>query len=540
MRAGAVLTVPSKPQPNPTQRIPAAPTRQIFLCSAAWRNSLFIGQFLTLFTPKRIDGKQAVTDPVPIFRLRPLGKNGGSAIIWRMNNDPRLLAAHILSTWIQIHDPPRVESRDSPEWNTLAPRDRALAYDLICGVIRRRLTLDAMIHAVSKTPLDKIDPDIMAVLRMGAYQLVIAQGIADHAAIDTSVELVRQLGAARAASFVNAVLRNIQRLEGVVEPLRSPDALAFPLDGQRQVTFRRAIFPNPQRQLVDHLAVTTSHPRELVSAMIQWLGVEKIRAVLISNNIPPSVTLRCDQPDFIADPEAGLLPHKSPNFFVAGNGWNPMIESLISNGTLSPQDPTAARAVKALAAILRKQKPNSESLTVLDLCAGLGTKTIQLARALPQTKITACDIAEDKLAAIQRRAAEAHVTNITTVDMPAFRAHKPPLFDAVLVDAPCSNTGVLARRLQVRWRWPLFEPAAMRELQTRLMNDAAEHLKPDGLLVYSTCSIDPSENVLAVEDFLRSRPGEKWSNLRREFQLPTTGAPTERCDGGFVTVFKRQ
>lgn len=457
-----------------------------------------------------------------------------------MNHDPRLLAAHILSTWTQIHDPPRIESRDSPEWQALASRDRALAFDLICGVIRRRLTLDAMIHAVSKTPLDNIEPDVIAVLRMGAYQLVIAQGIADHAAIDTSVELVRQLGAVRAASFVNAVLRNIQRLGGVVEPLQPPNALAFPLDSERQVKFCRAIFPEPQRQFVDHLAVTTSHPRELVSAMIQWLGVEKVRAVLISNNIPPSVTLRCDQPDFIAPPEAGLLPHKSPNFFVAANGWNSSIESLISSGKLSPQDPTAARAVKALAAILLKQKLNSPSHTILDLCAGLGTKTIQLARALPQARITACDIADDKLAAIKRRAADARTANIATMEMLTFRAQKPPLFDAVLVDAPCSNTGVMARRLQVRWRWPLFEPASVRELQTRLMDDAAEHLKADGLLVYSTCSIDPNENAVAVEDFLRARPGEKWSNMRREFQLPTAGAPTERCDGGFVTVFKRQ
>ena len=458
-----------------------------------------------------------------------------------MNDDPRLLAAHILSTWTQIHDPPRIESRDSPEWQALTTRDRALAFDLICGVIRRRLTLDAMIHAVSKTPLDNIEPDVLAVLRMGAYQLVIAQGIADHAAIATSVEVVRRLGAVRAAGFVNAVLRNIQRLGGVVEPLAAPDVYAFPLDSRRQVKFNRAIFPDPQRQFSDHLAVTTSHPRELVSAMAQWIGEKHIRAVLISDNIPPTVTLRCDHKGYLPPSEAGLSPHKAPDFFVAAAGWNTVIESLIAQGKLSPQDPTAARAARALAAVLQAEsKSPSEPLRILDLCAGLGTKTIQLARALPQALIIATDIADEKLAAIERRSREAGVTNIRTVDMLTFRTTKPPLFDAVLVDAPCSNTGVIARRLQVRWRWPLFDLPAVRGLQTRLMDDAAEHVKPTGLLVYSTCSIDPDENTVAVNDFLRGRPGEQWRNMRREFQLPAAGVPEERCDGGFVTVFKRQ
>ena len=457
-----------------------------------------------------------------------------------MNNDPRLLAAQILSTWTQIHDPPRIESRDSPEWQALATRDRALAFDLICGVIRRRLTLDAMIHAVSKTPLDNIEPDVLAVLRMGAYQLVVAQGIADHAAIATSVEVVRRLGAVRAAGFVNAVLRNIQRLGGAVEPLGAPDVHAFPLDSRRQVKFTRAIFPDPQRQFIDHLAVTTSHPRELVSAMMQWIGEKHIRAVLISDNIPPMVTLRCDQKGYLPPSEVGLSPHKAPDFFVAA-GWNTVIESLSAQGKLSPQDPTAARATRALVAVLQAEsKSPAEPLRILDLCAGLGTKTIQLARALPQALIIATDIADEKLAAIERRAREAAVSNIRTIDMLTFRAQKPPLFDAVLVDAPCSNTGVIARRLQVRWRWPLFDLAAVRELQTRLMDDAAEHLKPAGLLVYSTCSIDPDENTVAVNDFLRGRPGEQWGNMRREFQLPAAGIPEERCDGGFITVFKRQ
>ena len=457
-----------------------------------------------------------------------------------MNHDPRLLAVRIISTWTEIHDPPRIEARDSPEWQALAPRDRALAFELICGVIRRRLTLDALIHAVSKTPLAHIEPDVMAVVRIGVYQLIVAQGIADHAAIDTSVELVKQLGAVRAASFVNAVLRNIQRLGGVVEPLRGPDAMAFPLDGRRQVKFCRALFPHPQRQYIDHLAVTTSHPRELVTAMIRWIGAEKARLVLISDNVPPAIILRCDQTDFVPPPEAGILPHKAPNYFVASGGWNSTIENLIAKGTLSPQDPTAGRAVRALAAVLQAEKPRREAPYILDLCAGLGTKTIQLAGCLPTARIIACDIAADKLAAIDRRAAAAGVGNIRTMDLQALHEHKPALFDAVLVDAPCSNTGVMGRRLQVRWRWPLFDPNSVRELQTRLLGDAAASLKPDGILAYSTCSIDPNENLRAVEDFLRTGPGDQWRNMRREYQLPTAESAEQRCDGGFVTVFKRQ
>ncbi len=467
-------------------------------------------------------------------------KGFGSVIIIGMNQDPRLLAANILSTWMEIHDPPRIESRDSPQWQALLPRDRALAFDLICGVIRRRLTLDAMIHAVSRTPLDKIEPDVLAVLRLGAYQLVIAQGIAEHAAIDTSVDLVRQLGAVRAASFVNAVLRNIQRLGGMVEPLKAPEATAFPLDSQRQVKFNRAIFPDPQRQYIDHIAVTTSHPRELAAAMIHWVGPDKIRAVLIADNVPPVVTLRCDQAGFVPPHEAGLVPHDAPNFFAAAKGWNPIIEELIAKGTLSPQDPTAGRAVQAMAAAIQAEKRDVKSLRILDLCAGLGTKTIQLSRSFPQAQITACDIAVDKLSAIQRRASDMGVKNISTMDIHALYQQEREPFDAILVDAPCSNTGVMGRRMQVRWRWPLFELEGVRKLQARLLGDAAGLLQNDGLLVYSTCSIDPAENSKAAIAFIQAWPEENWRAITQEYKLPAGGEPAQRCDGGFVTVFKRQ
>ncbi len=460
-------------------------------------------------------------------------------MITEMIQDPRLLAARILSTWTEIHDPPRIESRDAPEWQALSSRDRALAFELTCGVIRRRLTLDALVHAVSKTPLDNIEPDVMAVLRLGVYQLIVAQGIADHAAIATSVELVRHLGAVRAASFVNAVLRNIQRLDGVVQPLCAPDAFAFPLDDQRQIHFSKALFPDPQRQPVDHLAVTTSHPRELVTAMIQWIGMDKVRGVLIADNVPPVVTLRSDNPVFIPPPAARLVPHKSPQFFVAANGWNSTIEALISAGELSAQDPTAARAVRAMATVLPAESDRANTLRILDLCAGLGTKSLQMARTFPHADIIACDIAADKLLCVERRAKEVGVTNIRTMAPPTLHQQRRGIFDAVLVDAPCSNTGVMGRRLQVRWRWPLFVSGTVREVQTRLLDDAATFLKPDGVLTYSTCSIDPNENRAAVEHFLRSHPHEPWQVVRRESQLPVTGGADERCDGGFVTVFKR-
>lgn len=461
-----------------------------------------------------------------------------SAIIIFMDHDPRLLAAHILSTWTEIHDPPRIESREEPEWQALEPRDRALAFDLICGVIRRRLTLDSMIHAVSKTPLNKIDPDVMAVLRMGAYQLIVAKGIADHAAINTSVELMRQLGADRTASFVNAVLRSIQRLGGVVEPLCEPEVHAFPLDSRRQIKFRRPLFPDPQRQFIHHLAVTTSHPRELVSAIIQWLGPEIARQILIADNVPPMVILRSDNPNFVPPAHTGLIPHQTAHFYVAADGWNPAIEALIAHGTLSPQDPTSARPVQALIAAWKQYHPDTPARYIVDLCAGRGTKSIQLARALDHTGIIACDIAPDKLAALNQRSAQIGVTNIRTMDISALQHQKPEDIDIVLVDAPCSNTGVMGRRLQLRWRWPLFNVQAMRDLQTRLLRDAANILRPDGLLVYSTCSIDPGENVEMVQQFMQSQRANSWQLIHQSSQLPAATDAPQRCDGGFTAVLR--
>jgi 16S rRNA (cytosine967-C5)-methyltransferase len=170
---------------------------------------------------------------------------------------------------------------------------------------------------------------------------------------------------------------------------------------------------------------------------------------------------------------------------------------------------------------------------ILDLCAGLGTKTLQLARAFPNATITATDIDSVKLARLQSRidqVKQPNVTRLTTDHSPLTTA-----FDLILIDAPCSNTGVMAKRVQSRWRWPTLDHKALHQLQQNLLTEALQKLAPNGTLLYSTCSIDPRENDQLIANFLTQNP--TLHLLHQQTTLPSlTNAPAQTHDGGYFAL----
>ncbi len=450
----------------------------------------------------------------------------------------RELAFRILSRWYNLAEPPFLPERGDVEWQELSPRDRAFAFDLLTGVMRRRGTLDVLIAAQLRQPLDTLDLPVRVLLWIGAYQLLFQSGTAAYAAVDSTVDLAKSLRqTAKAGGLVNAVLRGITRLHPQAAPraTMARSRRAFPLDFTSAITLSRDLFPNPHAAPDAYLAATTSHPASYAGHLRKLFGDAQAELLLIRNNLRPTITFRVDADSLDAPASAGLAPHsEAARFVVAAEGWNTAIESLVARGILSPQDPTAAKAVRWLAG--KGESPK----TILDWCAGLGTKTLQLARAFPDATVTATDVDHPKLSRLEARARQVKQANIAVRAMPTF-VDNADTFDLVLVDVPCSNTGVMAKRVQSRWRWSTLDHVTLHALQAKLLQQAAARLAPGGLLVYSTCSIDPGEN----ERILESRPATgafsgDFSKVHEENTLPSlSDDPLATHDGGYFCVLRR-
>ena len=222
-------------------------------------------------------------------------------------------------------------------WETLAPRDRAFAFDLVTGVIRWRNLLDAVIASRLRQPLETLDLPVRALLWLGAYQLLLQGGTADYAAVDTTVTLARQeRSTVKASGLVNAVLRGITRLQ----PRRSAANAALPVQGRlsrrvfaldisTQVQLAENVFPDPVKALTAHLAAVRSHPALFVDHLRKLYGDALACALLLRNNLRPTVTLRCDQGALDVPAGAGLIAHPDvPRFLIAAEGWNDFIEQI--------------------------------------------------------------------------------------------------------------------------------------------------------------------------------------------------------------------
>ncbi len=426
---------------------------------------------------------------------------------------PRELAFRFLLQWVNLSDPPFLPGRTDAVWAQLSPRDRAFAFDLITGIIRWRSCLDAVISSRIRQPLESLDHPVRAILWLGAYQLLFQSGTADYAAVDTTVTLARKNhDTAAAAGLVNAVLRGITRLTPTVSPISAkppaPPRLSrrsFALDFDNLLTLGAEIFCPPSA-LDAHLATVRSHPSAYVKHLRKIYGDDLAAHLLLRNNLRPVVTLRVDGDSLDVPASAGLIAHaEAPRFLVAAEGWNPIIEEFVTSGKLSPQDPTSAKSIRTLAQLVADEAMR-EPVMILDLCAGLGTKALQLARAFPAAQITATDIDAPKIARLRTRAAQMKLTNLATIPI----AELPPekRFDVVLLDVPCSNTGVMASRVQSRCGAGLpLDHAALHTLQMDLLRQGAAFTVPNGTVLYATCSIDPEENETLITRFLEKLIG---------------------------------
>src|SRR5262245_46386895 len=416
----------------------------------------------------------------------------------------------------------------------LSPEDRALSRELVAGVERRRGTLDAVIAAY--VPRARVPRDLRVLLRLGFYQLLFLERVPEHAAVDETVGLARKRRGARQAGFVNAVLRGaLRELErgsrggGPGDPRRALDL------GPRRFRFGRDVFPDPSTSLADHLAAVHSHPKALVERWIARFGEEEARAMFEADNRVPPLTVRVNR---LRTTREGLLQDLRALGFEARAGIHPLAvrvdpgaRGLVDSepfqaGRFTVQDETAMEAVSLL-----DPRPGER---ILDLCAAPGGKATQIAEALDDRgEILACDVSEERLARLRENAARLGLRSIRPI-LRARDSRVPPAgaVERILVDAPCSNTGVLARRPEARWR---FTPASLREvtrLQAECLRVGLRALGPGGRLVYSTCAMEPEENQGLVRQLIASAKGVE---VREE--LFRTPGPDR--DGGYAAVLVR-
>jgi 16S rRNA (cytosine967-C5)-methyltransferase len=407
----------------------------------------------------------------------------------------------------------------------LSPADRRLATQLSYGVLRRRATLDALLKPFIARPLGPGAEAIHEALRLGVFQLVLLSHIPAHAAVHETVELVAN---AKMKGFVNGVLRNIARLL-TDDTASSPAADALPLDGGRYRRLAKPTLALPDQHPVEYLAAGFALPAWLLRRWLARWGWGECLRLGFWFAATPSVWLRCNT---LRTDRKTLLAALSDAGSSAEAGEHPQAVRLtehvqirelpgFAEGWFAVQDASAMQVASALDPATGDE--------VLDLCAAPGTKTTHLAELMRNHgKIIACDIDEERLQTLRELARRLGVTIIETrlLNSRADEGLPPGPFDAILVDAPCSNTGVLGRRPEARWRLRESDLAELVRLQTKLLLQAAERLKLGGKLVYSTCSIEPEENQQVVANVMKALPFLK--KVAEKEEVP--GVP---ADGGY-------
>jgi 16S rRNA (cytosine967-C5)-methyltransferase len=387
--------------------------------------------------------------------------------------------------------------------------DRALSTGLVNGVLRYRLQLDFIIGRFYHHNLGKAAPVMKNILRLGVYQILFLDKVPDWAAVNECVKLARKYKGDRMSKLVNGVLRKI-----------TPESVT--LDEWLK-----------EKKTEEQLAVHYSHPQWLVERWIAAYGKEKCEGILSYNNQFPLFGFRINRlkpsaEDFFSDPAMATVIHEEScieNIFISKDFST--FEPAVIEGRLTVQNPT-----QALACLLLNPAPGSN---VLDLCAAPGGKATFMAELMGNNgRITAVDRYEQKLVKIEAHADALGITIIKTIaeDARNFRPEIPP--DAILLDAPCSGTGVLGRRAELRWKLNHETLQELRTLQAELLDHAAGLLDIDGILVYATCSIEAEENSMQIQAFLHRHPDFIAEPLVD--RIPAPFRPGNDAEGAILTL----
>lgn len=383
----------------------------------------------------------------------------------------------------------------------LDARDRRWVQELVWGMLRTRGRLDAILAVRVRGGLAKLDADVTDLMRLGAYQLLSMGSVPPYAAIGQTVELTKRRHGIGASKLANAVLRRIDRERATIEP-------PVPADAE------------------EALAQQYSHPRWVVARWLERWGADDTAQLLAANNAPAPIVVR---PYHVTRDElqatltgAGVETHDVPlvaDSLRLGTGVALTELGAFRQGQFYVQDPAAT--------LVAQYAHVPEGSVVADLCAAPGSKALELSRraALVVAADRNVSRVERMLDGFGRIDADKLVTMVADARVPAV----PPM-DAVLVDVPCTGTGTFRRHPDARWRLKVSDFAVLGVLQRAILRAAATVVKPGGLLIYSTCSLELEENDEMIDAFLAEH---------REFTLeapPAGTVPDSVIDGGRLRV----
>ena len=406
----------------------------------------------------------------------------------------------------------------------LSSADAALCSRIVYGVMQNRMLLDFYIGSYCSQKPDHLQPPLLDILRIGAYQILYLDKVPDSAAVNESVELAKENKRGQAAGLVNAVLRKISKNKNDLPAI-------------------------PDRDLERYLSIRYSHPKWLVKRLLAMLGREEAERFLVANNGVAPITIQVNP--MKATSETLLAELTECGAAARMHAWIPGCLELSGTGDLTALESFregkflvqdgAARLVSLVAGI----KPGDR---VLDVCAAPGGKSFSAAFAMgDRGEIVACDLHENKLRRIEEGAERLGITCIHTAAADG-RNPNPGWagkFDAVLVDAPCSGLGIIRKKPDIRYK-KADDLFALPVIQSAILENAATYVRPGGTLIYSTCTILPEENKQVTDAFLAGH-GEF---SRESFALPvpvgeTAGDLTlwpqrHGTDGFYICRMRRQ
>ena len=387
------------------------------------------------------------------------------------------------------------------------PRDRAFVTQLVYGTLENRLTLDWRIDQFLEGEKE-LDLTVREILRMGAYQLFYLDRVPDMAAVDESVSLARAMGLEPLTGLVNGVLRSM---------IRGRDAV---------------VFPKPDEDPVKYLSVMFSAPRELVRMLVDAYGEHEALEILRYRPQECDVTirvnyLRCDDARLralLADSELEFVPGIAPGTYRVKHAGDLTRMRAFQNGLFTIQGESSVIAARMVGA-----KPGQ---TVLDACAAPGGKTAILSEMMNDTgRVYAWDTHAHRVDLIRGTVNRLKLENVRPAvrDAAAPREDMAMTLDAALVDAPCSGTGVMVEKPDVKYRVSEQGVAALCRVQAEILDSVAPMVKVGGTLVYSTCSILPQENAQQVRAFLERHP--EYEVFPMGAELPEALAAHETAEG---------
>ncbi len=414
----------------------------------------------------------------------------------------------------------------------LEPRDVAFARALESAVLERWITLETIICSQLDRGWPTLQPAVRAALLTGAAEILLLDGVPDHAAINETVERVRRNLHQAVAGLVNAVLRKIAALR--LETLAADDPEAaelrtarngLPLADGRVIRLAEPVFAEEE---VARLGEQTSHGDDLVIHWIAAHGFAMTRELCLHDLVRPPICVTAKDPETLragAVEDGPLSAHDRAGFYVLDPNRANVRSFLAEHPGSRIQDPASAEPVAGAAGL--------QPSVILDYCAGRGTKTKQLADMFPDARILATEVDPLRFTDLER-AFEGH----PTVEVVRPEALKDVIgrVDLLALDVPCTNTGVLPRRPEAKYRFSRESLASIATLQRKIVRETKPFLAPGGAILFSTCSLEPTENRRMVA-WMERRFGLESKHASQRFPVGRPGDPlTAIHDGSFHAV----